>query len=99
MLNSQTSIVFSLEEGPGILFKALAVFALRQINLSKVSCLLRVRCNIFYGNYICFLGVSDCTFDLSFLQIESRPLRNQPLRLRAQDDNNGGYSKYKHRRL
>lgn len=32
----QTSIVFSLEEGPGVLFKALAVFALRDINLSKV---------------------------------------------------------------
>ncbi|XP_004505948.1 arogenate dehydratase/prephenate dehydratase 2, chloroplastic-like [Cicer arietinum] len=49
----KTSIVCSLEEGPGILFKALAVFALRQINLSK---------------------------------IESRPLRNQPLR--TSDDNN-----------
>jgi len=33
---SQTSIVFSLEEGPGVLFKALAVFAMRDINLSKV---------------------------------------------------------------
>lgn len=32
----QTSIVFTLEEGPGVLFKALAVFALRDINLSKV---------------------------------------------------------------
>jgi len=32
----QTSIVFSLVEGPGALFKALAVFALRQINLAKV---------------------------------------------------------------
>ena len=32
----QTSIVFTLDEGPGVLFKALAVFALRDINLNKV---------------------------------------------------------------
>lgn len=29
--------MFSLDEGPGVLFKALAVFALRDINLSKVT--------------------------------------------------------------
>ncbi|KAK6141949.1 hypothetical protein DH2020_024299 [Rehmannia glutinosa] len=32
-----SSVVFSLDEGPGMLFKALAVFAMRNINLTKIE--------------------------------------------------------------
>ncbi|KAH7675586.1 Prephenate dehydratase protein [Dioscorea alata] len=33
----KTSVVFSLDEGPGVLFKALAVFSLRDISLLKIE--------------------------------------------------------------
>lgn len=33
----KTSIVFSIEEGPGVLFKALSVFSMRNINLAKIE--------------------------------------------------------------
>ncbi|MCH81771.1 arogenate dehydratase/prephenate dehydratase 2 chloroplastic-like, partial [Trifolium medium] len=55
----KTSIVFSLEEGPGILIKALAVFALRQINLSKVSCRLGGELQYLLWKYFDYLFYVD----------------------------------------
>lgn len=56
---SQTSIVFSLEEGPGVLFKALAVFALRQINLTKVVFIFLSRRTIKLFGLICDAAWTD----------------------------------------
>ena len=72
----QTSIVFSLEEGPGQLFKALAVFALRQINLTKV-CPITLSCHI----YACCRNDSLYARFFNGLQIESRPHKERPLRV------------------
>lgn len=33
----KTSVVFSVSEGPGQLFKALSVFALRDLNMTKIE--------------------------------------------------------------
>ncbi|GMP89079.1 hypothetical protein CsSME_00040800 [Camellia sinensis var. sinensis] len=58
----KTSIVFSLEEGPGMLFKALAVFAMRDINLTKL-------CS-FLGNFCClFLLIESRPLQKQALQM------------------------------
>ncbi|KAL7216291.1 hypothetical protein ACSBR1_028271 [Camellia fascicularis] len=51
----KTSIVFTLEEGPGVLFKALATFALRDINLTKLHCM-----DIDIGSRIYTINTQNC---------------------------------------
>lgn len=43
----QTSIVFALDEGPGALVKALGVFSLRQINITKVFAYISISVSMF----------------------------------------------------
>ncbi|KNA13377.1 hypothetical protein SOVF_117540 [Spinacia oleracea] len=59
----KTSIVFSHTEGPGALFKALAVFALRQINLTKIES--RPLRNSNNGSSKCFDYLFYLDFDAS----------------------------------
>ncbi|KAH9331585.1 hypothetical protein KI387_003693 [Taxus chinensis] len=64
----KTSIVFTLEGPPGVLFKALAVFAMREINLTKIESLpqrkrpLRVTDGCNNGSAMYF----DCLFYVDF---------------------------------
>ena len=55
MFYFQTSVVFTLEEGPGVLFKALAVFALRDINLTKVKFMQEFGLFIYLFSGVCSL--------------------------------------------
>lgn len=66
-----------------MLFKALAVFALRQINLTKVSSHFMPLCLLYPLSRSMTLYV--------VVQIESRPLRRRSLRV--SDENNNGSPK------
>lgn len=81
--------MFSLDEGPGVLFKALAVFALRDINLTKVKyCCLFYTCSI----AIFFKKTDHEIPSWRIFQIESRPQRKNPMRV--VDDSNEGSARF-----
>ncbi|GAB4859240.1 Arogenate dehydratase 2 [Ancistrocladus abbreviatus] len=66
----KTSIVFSLEEGPGALFKALAVFALRNINLTKIES--RPLRNSSNGSTKCFDYLFYLDFEASMADLNAQ---------------------------
>uniref|UniRef100_A0A0E0Q8V8 arogenate dehydratase n=1 Tax=Oryza rufipogon TaxID=4529 RepID=A0A0E0Q8V8_ORYRU len=69
----KTSIVFGLEEGPGILFKALSAFWMRDINLSKIESRpnkrepMRTQGNEKHFNYIFYVD-----FEASTAEVQQR---------------------------
>lgn len=74
-----------------MLFKALAVFAMRNINLTKVSStLLKIYWLFLTSRVDMFIQPFD--FNSILAQIESRPLQKQALRVL--DDSVDGFPKY-----